>query len=455
MSFKQGLAIGVCKLAYAGMRLLGRNGRSLPGMIALKIDRNLIHELCAGHKSIVITGTNGKTTTTHMIQQAIINTYGGAAYDPSSTNLSQGIATTLCLDSTLSGKRTNEWAVIESDEGNSKYILPDILPQVMVVTNLYRDQIDRYPTWTTARDYIIQAIKTSPETILVLNADCQVVASIADAVPNKVIWFGMECDAYDEGIADYDEQVECVECGALLTFSQRSFAHLGDYACPACGRTHHRADVAVTAVSNKQETSCELTLRVYEKEVHVPVNMRAGYDIYNAAAAYAALTALGMPQENIGVALGNFTHAAHRFEIFDINGAQLRLLLMKNTAGCNQLLNMIASEDNPPKRLVCLLGNEVMDGLSTDWIQGVHWEKIITPETEVTVGGPCWEAMRTRLIAAGADKQRMRVCTSYAKLVAQFEAECEDCTVIANCSTIEALRVELTKRYQPLDYWAH
>ena len=155
MSFKQGLAIGVCKLAYAGMRLLGRNGRSLPGMIALKIDRNLIQELCAGHKSVVITGTNGKTTTTHMIQQAIINTYGGAAYDPSSTNLSQGIATTLCLDSTLSGKRTNEWAVIESDEGNSKYILPDILPQVMVVTNLYRDQIDRYPTWTTARDYII------------------------------------------------------------------------------------------------------------------------------------------------------------------------------------------------------------------------------------------------------------------------------------------------------------
>ncbi|MDO4537713.1 MAG: Mur ligase family protein, partial [Coriobacteriales bacterium] len=97
MSVRTSAAIAVCHGTYKVMRALGRNARALPGMIAMGLDRNLVRKLSAGHKTIVITGTNGKTTTTHMVQQAIINTYGSAAYDPSSTNMEQGIATTLCL----------------------------------------------------------------------------------------------------------------------------------------------------------------------------------------------------------------------------------------------------------------------------------------------------------------------------------------------------------------------
>ena len=159
MSAKTTLAVGLCKVTYKLMRLLGRTGRALPGKLALMVDDDIIRELGQGYKTIVITGTNGKTTTTHIIQQAIINAYGSAAYDPTSTNMAQGIATTLCLDAAGGGRRYSDWAVIESDEGGAKGILPALLPDVLVVTNLYRDQVDRYPTWTTARDYIIEAIK--------------------------------------------------------------------------------------------------------------------------------------------------------------------------------------------------------------------------------------------------------------------------------------------------------
>ena len=228
MGIRTSAAIAVCKGTYKVMRAMGRTARALPGKLAMVVDPNIIHKLSDGHKTIVITGTNGKTTTTHMVQQAIINTYGRAAYDPSSTNLEQGIATTLCLDSTVGGVRASDWAVIESDEGATKILLPATLPQVLVVTNLYRDQVDRYPTWTTARDYIITAIKNSPDTTLVLNADCQVTASIADFVPNKVIWFSMECSAYDDGVADYDDVVECIKCGTKLENSHSTFAHLGN-----------------------------------------------------------------------------------------------------------------------------------------------------------------------------------------------------------------------------------
>ena len=454
MSFRTTAAIAVCKASYKAMRMLGRTARALPGKLALVVDGSIIQKLSEGHKTIVITGTNGKTTTTHMVQQAIINAYGSAAYDPSSTNLEQGIATTLCLDSSLGGKRKSDWAVIESDEGATKIMLPAMHPQVLVVTNLYRDQVDRYPTWTTARDYIIQAIKSSPETTLVLDADCQVTASIADAVPNEVVWFGMECDPYDEGVADYDEHVDCIKCGAPLQFAHRTFAHLGDFTCPSCGYEHHKADIAVTGVDDKQEKSCTLTVRAHGSELNVPVNIRAGYDVYNAVAALAGLLTLGVPQDEAIGALAHFAHAAHRFEIFDVEGTEARLLLMKNTAGCNQLINMLVSEEHPPTNLVCLLGNEIMDGLSTEWIQGVRWEKLASPRAKVIVGGPCHDDLWARLVAAGIDEGRMRLQTDYAALVADIAAMDEPVTVIANCSTIEALRLELVKKYKPIDYWA-
>lgn len=454
MSVRTSVAIAACKASHKAMRLLGRTARALPGKIALVIDPNVISELSSGHKAIVITGTNGKTTTTHIVQQAVINAHGSAAYDPTSTNLEQGIATTLCLDSSVGGARRSDWAVIESDEGAAKTLLPAVRPQVMVVTNLYRDQVDRYTSWTTARDYIIQAAKSSPATTLVLDADCQVTASIADAVDNEVVWFGVECPVYEDGIGDADGAVACVECGAQLQFDSRTFAHLGDYACPGCGRVHHVPDIACVGIVERREKSCTLTLRVNGAERTVEANVRAGYDVYNAVAAVAGLLAAGMPEERVFEALARFTHAAHRFELFDIDGTRTRLLLMKNTAGCNQLINMLLSEGEPPRNLVCLLGAEIMDGLSTDWIQDVRWEAICGPDTRVIVGGPKRDDMRERLLRAGVQPGNLRMQADYAALVRDIAAIGEPVTLIGNCSPIEAFRLELVKNYQPIDYWA-
>lgn len=455
MSVRTSTAIAACKATHRVMRLMGRTARALPGMIALKFDSKLVSKLSQGYNTIVITGTNGKTTTTHIVQQAVINAFGSAAYDPSSTNLEQGIATTLCLDSTIRGKHASEWAVIECDEGESKNILPAMKPKVMVVTNLYRDQVDRYDTWTTARDYIVQAAKSSPDTVLVLNADCQVTASIADLVDNEVVWFGVTCPVYEEGIADFDKNVDCVVCDHELEFTHRTFAHLGAYTCPNCGRVHHEPKYACVGIQNRRETSCTLALRLGDEERVVEANIRAGYDVYNAVAAVAGLLLAGLSEGVVFQALAHFTHAAHRFEIFDINGTPTRLLLMKNTAGCNQLINMLLSEGELPKHLVCLLGAEIMDGLTTAWIQDVQWEKLVGANTQVIVGGPKYDDMRERLLRAGVQPQNIRTQTSYGALIRDVGATQEPVTVIANCSTIEDLRVQLVKEhYEPLDYWA-
>ena len=126
---------------------------------------------------------------------------------------------------------------------------------------------------------------------------------------------------------------------------------------------------------------------------------------------------------------------------------------MKNTAGANQLLNMLASEKEVPTNLVCLLGNQVMDGIYTDWVRGVHWEKLLRPETRAIIGGPCYQDLRESLLAAGFAEDALSVETDYAALVDKIGAMNEPVTVIANCSTVEDLRLELVKRYKPIDYW--
>jgi UDP-N-acetylmuramyl tripeptide synthase len=176
--------------------------------------------------------------------------------------------------------------------------------------------------------------------------------------------------------------------------------------------------------------------------------------VYNAVAAVAGLLATGMSKEDVFKALAHFTHAAHRFEIFDIDGTPTRLLLMKNTAGCNQLINMLCSEGEAPKHLVCLLGAEIMDGLSTEWIQDVQWEQIVGPDTQVMVGGPKRDDMRDRLLRAGVSSANLTMYADYPTLVHDIAAVGESVTVIANCSPIEALRLELVKHYQPVDYWS-
>lgn len=447
-----------CGVVHRVMRALGRNGRALPGKVALALDGRVIRDLSSGQgrESVVITGTNGKTTTTHIIQQAVMDRDGTAAYDPSSTNMSQGIATTLCLDSWPLGRRRSEWAVIECDEGATKSVLPELEPSVMVVTNIYRDQVDRYPEWTTARDYIVRAARACPGTTLVLDADCQVTASIAELTDNPVVWFGVGCDVYGEGIADRDEDVACVGCGREVAFGHRTFAHLGDWSCPSCGRGRHIPDIEVTSVAGTNDTHCRMAVRVGGAEREVTANVRVGYDVYNAAAAVAGLIAMGFPTDDALSVLGSFRHAPHRFEVFDVGGTRVRLLLAKNTVGGNQLVNVLSSEPRKPDGLVLLLGAETMDGLSTEWVDGIRWERICDEETDVIIGGPREDDMRECLVRRGIGGAMASIGTDYARLADMLaKSGKSDVTVIANCSAIEGFRLALVRGgHRPVDIWS-
>ena len=198
MKLRVMLAVACCKLARFMIRLLGRGGTAMPGKIALRICPGVLGPLSKGVRTILITGTNGKTTSARMIEQAFIDGKRSYLSNKSGANLISGITAEFAMNSTLTGKCKKEFAVIECDEAASKTVLKYLKPEVIVATNVFRDQLDRYGEVTHTVENIRKGILGAPEAIVCLNADCSLTASLAEGIPNRVVWYGIEAGAVPE-----------------------------------------------------------------------------------------------------------------------------------------------------------------------------------------------------------------------------------------------------------------
>ena len=192
MNFKAILAILLCKLLRLLSRLLHRGGTAMPGRFALKLCPNLLARLSKNVRSVVITGTNGKTSSSRIVEQAFVEQGRSYFANRSGANLLSGITTEFVMNCTLGGKMKKEWAVIECDEAAAVKVFPQLQPQVVVVTNLFRDQLDRFGEVTHTLSNIRTAIEAVPQATLCLNADCSLCSSLALSLPNRVVYFGME-----------------------------------------------------------------------------------------------------------------------------------------------------------------------------------------------------------------------------------------------------------------------
>ena len=192
MNFKAILAILLCKLLRAFSRLVHRGGTAMPGRWALKVCPDLLARLSKNVDTVVITGTNGKTTSARIVEQAFVEQGLDYFANRSGANLLSGITTEFVMNCTLGGKMKKEWAVIECDEAAAVKVFPQLQPQVVVVTNLFRDQLDRFGEVTHTLSNIRTAIEAVPQATLCLNADCSLCSSLALSLPNRVVYFGME-----------------------------------------------------------------------------------------------------------------------------------------------------------------------------------------------------------------------------------------------------------------------
>jgi len=455
MKLKVVLAITVCKALRLVSRLMHRGGTAMPGRYALKICPQLLSVLAKNVETVVITGTNGKTTCSRMVEEAFAQQGKSFFSNRSGANLIDGITTEFVINSTLFGKNRCDYAVIECDEAASVRVFAQMQPKVIVVTNLFRDQLDRFGDLAHTRDSIKTAIKSVPSAMLCLNADCSLTSSLADDVPNKVLYFGM-----NRGAAPEKEKAEisdggiCVHCGHEYEFEYINFGHLGGFFCPNCGHRRPEADFAVVDIAQQSTEGSTLVMDMQGERRMVTVNLPAMYNIYNAAAACAAVCAMGMGNDTAVQALAAFKCGFGRMEQFDI-GAGARMMLVKNPTGCNLVMEFLG---NIKERfsLVISLNDRTGDGKDISWIWDTDFEQLTALSGRIKsliVSGDRAEEMRLRLKYAGFDENAIVTERDCEKLVEWMKDE--DCPVfiMPTYSAMLDIRQVIVKHCGGSEFW--
>lgn len=457
MSLRCLIASCACKASYHLLRLLGRGATSLPGKLALAIDPGFLATLAHGVRTIVFTGTNGKTTSTHIAAQALANTGTPAFYNRSGANLVQGITTEFAIRSSITGKARCAYAAIECDEGALGRVCAALDPDILVVTNVFRDQLDRYGEVMHTRDNIAAGVAHSPHATLVLNADDSIVASLADEAPStaRIVWYGVNCELYPERVADLSDASRCIRCGAEYEYARTVYAHLGAWSCPGCGFARPEPSVAVERVVSRGSGACTVEMSVDGETSQVPLDVACGYDVYNCCCVVAGLLSFGFSREDAFAAVGKFKHGFGRGEVLEVGRSTTRLMLMKNPAGCNQILNLLLNEpeDAAFPALVVLLNDQDCDGTDVSWIYDAAFEALAPRVDAMLCGGTRAEDMAVRLKYAGIAAPGISIEKDNAALLERVAVLARPTVVVANYSAMLAFRGVAQRKLGLAGFW--
>lgn len=454
MSLRVTAAILACKAVRIAARVLKKGGTAKPGEIALKICPDLLSVVSRGVETVVVTGTNGKTTSCRMLEQAFAEAGKPCVVNRSGANLMSGIVTEFVMDCTLTGRCRKQYAVMECDEGWTRRVLPALRPKAFLVTNLFQDQVDRYGDVTNTLAAVRAGVEGSPDTILVLNADDPVTATLGVGVPNRVIRYGLESAVGTAGAQPGAAEIRtCMRCGTELEYSYVNYAHLGGYRCPNCGFERAEPDVAVTELLELGMDGSRVALRAEGETKELYVNQPALYNISNAAGCVAASMAMGLGAETGRAAVEHFKAGFGRMEKFDL-GAGARMILIKNAAGCTQVLRFLARQTEP-FRVVFITNNRGADGTDIGWLADADFELLAEMERlrGVTLSGICAAEVRERVLAAGVDAGLVNTQTDYAALADDVADSGVPVFLLPSYTGMMEFRPYLVKKTGGKEFW--
>ena len=468
-SLRTVFAVAVCKASRAVLHRIGRGGTSFPGKAAMVLKKDLLTVVSQDVASIVVTGTNGKTTTAAMLESVLRCAGLETVSNRSGANLLSGVTAELAACTDWRGRAVKHYAVIECDEGALHQVVPLLRPKVIIVTNLFRDQLDRYGEVMHTLEAVRRGIEQVPEAVLCLNADDSLTASLALDLPNPVAWFGIgigveagdpeQNSGQDFGNeeASVSDARYCIRCGKEYVYSFRTFAHLGGFRCPACGYARPDPDVEITSIDSMDYTGTRVHMRFEKRSVGmVPVNIAAPalYNIYNAAAAACSAQAAGISLQAVLKALASTSGAFGRMETFEPGGAAAQMILVKNPAGCNQALDYLCSLKKPYALILCLNDRDA-DGHDISWIWDVDYEKLCQhPFLQgIYVWGIRAEDLQLRLKYAGIPESRIRHIRKKETLLMIIRGSKVPVFILPNYTAMLPLRELLQKETGKAEFW--
>lgn len=455
MSIRNNLAILAGKTSKRLLRILGRGGTTLPGRIAIKISPALLGYLAQDVRCVVVTGTNGKTTSARIIEEMFAKSDMEYFANRSGANLLTGVTAEFIDHCTPSGKPKKRWAIIECDEAASKEVCRLINPEIVLVTNVFRDQLDRYGEVTHTLNNILIGIKNSPNAKICLNADCSLSVSIAEQIPNDVLFYGVDVPIYKNPVKEVSDAPHCIHCKHEYEYSYNTFGHLGGFYCPACGYKRPERQIAVTEIISTGISSTTVCTEFFGENETVEINLPGGYNIYNAVGALSAAELLRFDRSTAIEAVGSFSCGFGRMEQFDLGKAKARMILVKNPAGCNQVLNYLTSLSEKAV-FVCCLNDRIADGTDVSWIWDVNFEKLAEMGEildKVFVSGVRAYDMAIRLKYAGIGNDKLRVYEDYDELIDAMRAQELPVVIMPTYTAMMDLREKMSSVFGGKEFW--
>jgi lipid II isoglutaminyl synthase (glutamine-hydrolysing) len=455
--------IALARATGALSRGSGRGGgTTLPGRLLLRVAPDAIGRLASGlgRGSTIVSATNGKTTTAGMIASILRTAGRQPVHNRAGSNMSWGVATALL-------EQHGDEGLFEVDEAWLPRLAAELDPRLIVLANLFRDQLDRYGELETLADHWAALVAArAGNTGFVLNADDPLVADLGRdrelARRPGVTYFGIEdhSQALPELQHAHDAK-HCRRCGAPYAYARAFVGHLGHYACPDCGADRPEPDVVAERIELHGMSGSTATVRHPEGTVEVHLPLPGLYNVYNALAALAASIRLGLRPDQAVTGLESVEAAFGRVETVEVGGLPVSILLIKNPAGANEVLRTLRLEADGDGRareqgldLWIALNDRIADGRDVSWVWDADFELLGGQVRRAVCAGTRAPEMAVRLKYAGVPAEAIAVERGIGKSLDQAVAGSgARLFALPTYTALLELRTLLAQRGLAKDYW--
>jgi lipid II isoglutaminyl synthase (glutamine-hydrolysing) len=455
-----GPKLALARAAGALSRRSGRGGgTTLPGRLLLRLAPDAISRLSARLPggSVIVSATNGKTTTAGMLAAALRAAGRTPVHNRAGSNMSWGVATALL-------EQRGDEGLFEVDEAWLPKVTQEVDPRLIVLGNLFRDQLDRYGELEHLADKWAELVAVrAGGTEFVLNADDPLIADLGRdrdlARRPGVTYFGIDdpAQALPELQHAFDAK-HCRRCGAPYAYERAFVGHLGHYDCPSCGADRPAPDISATRIRLEGMGGSRVSVLTQEGAVELHLPLPGLYNVYNALAALTAALRVGVPLEVAARAMERMEAVFGRVETITVAERAVSILLIKNPAGTNEVLRTLlleAGADDGGLGLWIALNDRIADGRDVSWIWDADFELLASQVRRVVCAGTRAADMAVRLKYAGVDPAAIEVEPSIERSLDAAVADANGrMFALPTYTALLELRTLLAKRGLAKSYWA-
>jgi lipid II isoglutaminyl synthase (glutamine-hydrolysing) len=407
MAISDNLAVIAGKLSARAIRAVGAGlGSNLPGRIARRVSPHILKHLSAqGRRGVIaVSGTNGKSTTSGFIHSILTRAGLKTVHNRQGANLVTGITATLIDAADWKGKVDADYYLFEVDEASLPVVALEMEFSAVLVTNLFRDQLDRFGELDTTARLIEKGIACK-QSRAVLNADDPNVAQLASG--SQRIFYGIgSVKTLSAHAGTAVEFSYCAKCGSQYEYDLILYGQLGHYRCPACGFTRPQPLVCAEDVQ-VDDASSNFVLKLPGESHNVKLNLPGLFNVYNAVAAAALTHSLGVSGLTIEDGLSHYTTLFGRSEKLNVDGKPVIIQLIKNPAGASQVVATVSRNSNA--RILIAINDNLADGRDISWLWDSDFELLSAHRRTVIISGQRAEDMAVRMKYAGIPVTQIEV----------------------------------------------